>query len=337
MTDAPGDRVPVGVVIAASGTRLSVGTGDPPSAQRLSARFPTPPMPGEAVEALLALVRRAAQEHSGERAVPAGIGVAVAGQVDPHTGGILAFPQAPGWAGFPLAARLNEALGVPVRVCSEVDAAALAEATIGAGSAGTLASPLLYVSLGRSVQASLVVEGRVLAGAHGAAGRLGHVRVAAQGPRCACGDVGHLDPIASSQAVVRTMIGRASDREESLAAMLRVTGGRAEAITAPQVVALAEGGDPAAQAVISEAQAALALGLADAVALLDPALIVVAGPLAEAGPAFLGPLTARLREVCRYQAEPPQLVPAQLGARAALDGALLLAAAPMAAPEHPVT
>lgn len=344
MTDAPETRVLVGVVIAASGTQLSAAAGDPASAQRLTAHFPAPPMPEEAVAALLALIRRAVQERGGAEGVPTGVGVAVAGKLDPHTGSVLALPQAPAWAGFPLASRLTEALGAPVRICSEVDAAALAEATIGAGvhaetGPGDSASPLLYVSLGRSVEAGIVVEGRVLAGAHGAAGRLGHVRVAERGPRCACGAAGHLDPIAASQAVVRTMIGRASDREESLAAMLRATGGRAEAITAPQVVALAEGGDPVARGVIAEAQAALALGLADAIALLDPALIVLAGPLAEAGPAFLEPLAAQLRAVCRFEAVLPPLVPARLGARAALAGALLLAAtlAPAAALEHPAT
>ncbi len=339
MTDTPGGRVPVGAVIAASGTRLSVASGDPASAQRLTVRFPAPPAPEDAVESLLALIHQAARESGGERAVPAGVGLAVAGRVDSRAGAVLALPQAPGWAGFPLAARLTEALGAPVRVCLEVDAAALAEAAIGAGrgaDGGPSTSPLLYVSLGRSVEASIVADGRVLAGAHGAAGRLGHVRVAEQGPRCACGTSGHLDPIASSQAVVRAMIGRASDREESLAAMLRVSGGRAEAITAPQVVALAEGGDPVAQEVMSEARAALALALAGAIALLDPALIVLAGPLAEAGAAFLEPLAVRLREVCRYQAELPPLVPARLGARAALAGALLLAAKAAAPPEHPV-
>lgn len=325
-------QVPVGAVIAASGTQLSATAGDPAATQRLMARFLAPPAPDEALESLLALIRRGTQERGGERAIPSGVGVGVAGQVDPHTGTILALPQAPGWAGFPLAARLNEALGVPVRLCSEVDAAALAEATIGAGVG---ASPLLYVSLGRSVEGGIVVEGRVLAGAHGAAGRLGHVRVAAEGPRCACGATGHLDPIASSQAVVRTMIGRASDREESLAAMLHVTRGRAEAITAPQVVALAEDGDPVARAVIGEAQAALAVGLANAIALLDPALIVLAGPLAEAGAAFLEPLAARLREVCRHQAALPSLVSARLGAHAALAGALLVAAATASEPGHP--
>ena len=328
-------RLPVGVTIARSGTQIAAAVGDAATARPLVARYPAPPAPDETVAAIEALVLRAAElaeDAAGAAVVPSAVGVAVDGRVDARLGTVRALPQAPDWSGFPLAGQLRTTLNVPVRACSVVDAEALAEATLGAGAAayrrtdaGEAASPLLYVALGRFVEASIIVDGRVLAGAHGMAGMLGHVRVADEGPRCSCGATGHLGSIASSQAVVRTLIGRASDREESLAAALGVTGGRAEAITAPQVVALAVAGDPVAAAVVGEATDALAQGLATAIALLDPALIVLAGPLAEAGEALLTPLAGMLRALCRYQPDVPPLLPARLGSRAALAGALLLA------------
>jgi glucokinase len=107
--------------------------------------------------------------------------------------------------------------------------------------------------------------------------------------------------------------------------MLRVTGGRAEALTAPQVVALAAAGDPAARAVLDEALDALALALANLVAVLDPALIVIGGPLAQAGEAFLAPLRARLEELCRAFGFVPDLRAGALDPGAALLGAWLLA------------
>lgn len=326
-------HLPIGVTIARSGTQIAAAVGDPALAGALVARFPAPPSPDEAVAAVEALVRRAAEQAedaAGARVVPSAVGIAVEGRVDAPLGTVRALPQAPDWAGFPLAGQLRTALNVPVRIGSLVDAEALAEATHGAGATadtgtGEPASPLLYVALGRFVEAGIVTEGRVFAGAQGMAGMLGHVRVAEDGPRCSCGATGHLGAIASSQAVVRTMIGRAADHEESLAAMLRVTGGRAEAITAPQVVSLAVAGDLVAAAVVGEATAALAQGLAAAVALLDPALIVLAGPLAEAGDAFLTPLADRLQALCQHRPDVPPLLPARLGPRAALTGALLLA------------
>ena len=327
-------RLPAGVTIARSGTLIATAVGEPATARALVARHPAPPSADEAVAAVEALVRRTAEQAedaAGAQVVPSAVGVAVEGRVDARLGTVRALPQAPDWSGYPFASQLRTALNVPVRVCSLVDAEALAEATLGAGAAADAetderASPLLYVALGRFVEAGIIAEGHVLAGAHGMAGMLGHVRVAEDGPRCSCGATGHLGTIASSQAVVRAMIGRASDREESLAAMLRVTGGRAEAITAPQVVALAVEGDPVAASVVGEATDALAQGLATVIALLDPALIVLAGPLADAGDAFLMPLADNLRALLRHQPDVPPLVPARLGPRAALAGALLLAA-----------
>lgn len=336
-------RQPFGVTIARSGTQIIAALGDPAAARACgrSTSHRAPPPPDEVVDIVEALIQRAAENEggaSGARVMASAVGIAVEGRVDTRLGTVRALPQAPDWSGYPLATQLRTALGVPVRLCSLVDAAALAEAAIGAGAgldadaAAGGASPLLYVSLDRTVEAGIVAEGRVLIGAHGMAGMLGHLRVAEDGPRCACGATGHLGPIASSQAVVRTMIGRASDRDESLAAMLRITGGRAEAITAPQVVALATQGDPVAQSVVGEALDALALGLADALALLDPALVVLAGPLVESGGAFLEPLAVRLRALCRHQPDVPPLLPARLGPRAALSGALLLAARAAATP-----
>lgn len=329
---------PVGIEIAESGTRITAAFGHLAHDTRVVARFPAPPSPEEAVAKIGQLAREALRrrsdvgtegdaydayntEHRDEwfADVPIKAAVAVAGRVS--RAAVVSLPQAPAWAGFPLGKRLTEALGGPAQVVSETTAAGFAETRAGAGK-GYL--NVLYVHLGRTVTSAFIGDIGFLAGAHGAEGLLGHMVVRTDGPRCACGARGHLDPIASSQAVVRTMIGRASDREESLNAMLRVTGGRAEAISAPQIVRLAAEGDPVARTVLEEALDALALALANAVALLDPGAIVLGGPLAEAGPAFLDPLAERLRTACRHLLEAPALLPAALGARAPLIGAQLL-------------
>jgi glucokinase len=330
---------PVGIEIAESGTRISAAYGQLAPDTRVVARFSAPPSPDEAVARIAQLAQEARRrlgdvgiegvtdhaEHREERSadMPIKATVAVAGRVSRGT--VVSLPQAPDWRGFPLGRRLTDVLGGPLQVVSETTAAGYAEGQEG----GAKAFPqrylgVFYVHLGRSVTSSYARGRLLLAGAHGAEGLLGHMRVRADGPRCACGAYGHLDPIGSSQAVVRTMIGRASDHEESLSAMLRVTGGRAEAISAAQVVRLAEEGDPVAEGVLDEALNALALALANAVALLDPAVIVLGGPLAEAGAAFFAPLSTRLCTACRHLPEMPGLVAATLGPRAPLIGAQLL-------------
>jgi predicted NBD/HSP70 family sugar kinase len=107
--------------------------------------------------------------------------------------------------------------------------------------------------------------------------------------------------------------------------MLRVSGGRAEAMSAAQVVQLATAGEPAAQEVIFEAIDALATAFANAVLLVDPGVIVLDGPLVEAADAFLGPLRVAIETRLTRTDSPPALAMSTLYPWTALLGARLLA------------
>jgi glucokinase len=120
------------------------------------------------------------------------------------------------------------------------------------------------------------------------------------------------------------MIGRASDSDESTAAMLRVSGGRAEAMSAAQVVELAAAGDPAAQPVIQEAADALATTLGALSLMLDPGSIAVGGALALADPYYFRMLNDRLQARKGSLMLPP-VIPGALELDATLIGAGLLA------------
>jgi len=321
----------VGIEIAESATRFTLTLGDTAQSRRWHTRLASPATPAQAVDTIAALVDRAKQEGRETADVPAtiadmqlAVGVALADAVvDARHGIVRRLRYAPGWDNFPLAERLAERTGASVRLASATNAAAVAEAHAGAGKGR---ASILYVALGRAITSSFVGGGRYLAGAHGAEGQLGHWLVRPDGTRCACGARGHLEPIASAQSLVRNLIGRASDSDESTAAMLRVTGGRAEAMSAAQVVRLAEEGDPAARAVLDEALGALAHALANLVAVLDPAIIVIGGTLAAAGDGFFDPLAARLDALCRPFVAAPDLLPGALEPMAALLGARLIAA-----------
>jgi glucokinase len=322
MADAAGDGVTLGVEIAQGATRLTVGRPRGAEVRRWLTRLPTTPTPEDGLAAIHTLVERALAEGGSPPGGVVRLGVAVWGTVDAEQGIIRTLPQAPSWENMSLGARLAERWGPAVHVESATNASALAEAELGAGKN---ASPLLYVLLARNVTSALVVNGRVIHGAHGMEGALGHWLVRPDGPRCACGTPGHLDPLASAQSLVRNMIGRASDSAESTAAMLRVTGGRAEAITAAQVMRLAAEGEPAASAVVDEALDGLSAALANLVASLDPAAIVIGGPFVEAGEDFFAPLRLRLDVLCGPFMHTPPVVPGALEPHAALAGALLLA------------
>jgi glucokinase len=326
-------RLVAGIELAESATRIALTLTTEPHGRRWQQRLPTPPTPDEAVEVIAGLIERARADAANATATssesagaPGAIGLAVWGDVDGHAGVVHRLPPRGEWAQYPLARRLASRLGAQeesrVTVVSGGQAAALAAAQLGDD---TVASSLLYVHLGRVVSSAYVSRGRILAGAHGAAAHLAHVAVQQDGPRCACGGRGHLDAIASAQAMVRTMIGRASDSDDSTAAMLRITGGRAEAMTAAQVVALAEAGDPAARAVIAGAVSALACALVHAVTLLDPEVLVLDGVLAGNGSGFQAALQAELNQMCGPLSPAPPLRAAILPtSAAALLGARLL-------------
>jgi glucokinase len=313
----------MGIEVGEHAMRLTATLSTDPHAPHWQSRLPALPTPDDALAALEDLIARALRE-SGQEAQAAGhiaIGVALWDGADAARGVVRRMRYVPGWEDFPLAERLALRWGGPVRLAAAPDVAALAEAHLGAGVG---AHAMFYVLLARSVWSAYVVEGQLVPGAHGVAGRLAHWRVRPDGPRCSCGAYGHLEPLASAQALVRNMIGRAAASDESTAAMLGISGGRAEAMTARAVVRLAEDGDAAAEAVVGDALDALAPALANLVAALDPDAIVLGGPLAEAGEQLFDWLNARVAALCESFGQAPLVVPGKLEPYAPLVGARLL-------------
>lgn len=318
----------VGIEIADAGTRITALVETRAGIRTATQRNPTSPTPEEAISQVARLVQRLTSDAGQPTAA---LGVAVSGVVDADRGFVRALRYAPGWEDVALADGLAEATGLPVRLDSTTNAAVLAEALRGAGAAYR---HILYVLPAQTVTAAYVVSGRILHGAHGMEGQLAHLRVREEGPRCSCGAIGHVEPLTSAQAIVRNMIGRASGSDASTAAMLRISGGRAEAMSAAQVVQLAAEGEPAAVAVLTDALDALASALACALALLGPDVVVLGGPLAQTAQAeswYITQLRARLGERRHPFATPP-LIAGVLEPHAALLGARLLASRSLSVP-----
>lgn len=158
-----------------------------------------------------------------------GVGVGTPGVVD-DTGVVLAAPGL-GWDRLDLTGILSEAVGAPVLVANDANAAVLAEHTF--GGAG---DDIILVKVGRGVGAGLLTGGEPLRGARSAAGEIGHVTVGTDGgPDCACGKVGCLEAWISVPSLsARIDAGAASDRD----GLLRDAGERLGIALAPIVGAL---------------------------------------------------------------------------------------------------
>ncbi len=257
----------------------------------------------ESIVALAAELQAHGERHFGESAVA--VGVAVPGIVDTDSGTAV-YAANFGWRDVPLRALLTNRLGgVPVALGHDVRTGGLAEGRMGAGR-GT--DRFLFVALGTGIAGAIGIGGRVEAGAHGAAGEIGHIVIRPGGASCACGQRGCLDQFASASAVGRAWA---------------VASGRPDADAADCVQAM-ESGDERARAVWRDMIAALADGLVTTITVLDPRTVIIGGGLAEAGEALLTPLRAAIERRITFQ-QLPAIVPAALGDTAGCMGAGLMA------------
>jgi glucokinase len=233
---------------------------------------------------------------------PTAVGVVVPGVID-EANGIARYSSNLGFRDVPLRALIEERLGIPATLGHDVRAGGLAEARLGAGKKR---DQVLVIPIGTGIAAAHVVNGVVAAGAHGAAGEIGHIVVRPDGPLCACGQRGCLEAIASASGVER--------RYAEAAGVSK---------TAAQVAGSLKK-DPVARAVWHETIEALADGLLTGQALYDAELIIIGGGLAESGETLLGPVRESFAKKATFH-RVPEMVKAKLGDEASCLGAALLA------------
>jgi glucokinase len=308
------------VALDVGGTGIKCGLVDASGTVRHSERHATRRERGaDAVVATILDIADGLAATARERGLtPRAVGLVVPGVVDEATGTAV-WAANLGFRDVPLKALVEKRLGVPAVLGHDVRGGGLAEARLGAG---RRCRHVLVVAIGTGIAAAHVVDGTVFAGAHGAAGEIGHVVVRPGGPRCGCGQFGCLEAIASASAVARRYAERVgTERTGTERTGTERTGAE---VDAARVAALAATGDPAAMTVWRETIDALADGLLTGLALFDPEVVIIGGGLAEAGDALLAPLGRELRARITFHRE-PELYRAALGDEAGCLGAALLA------------
>lgn len=235
-----------------------------------------------------------------------GVGLGLPGPVEFARGVAVSPPIMPGWHEYPVTDALRDRYGAPVLVDNDVNVMALGEYE---RHWADRVSDLLFVKVGSGIGAGVVMGGRIHRGAQGAAGDIGHIRLAgADDVVCACSNVGCVEAVAGGAA---------------LAARLQEQGHAAR--TASDVVDLVRGGNRQAIGLVRAAGRDLGIVLAGIVNLLNPAVIVLGGRLA----AVDEPLLAGVRESLYSRSLPLatrslQIVRSQLGEIAGVTGAVEL-------------
>ncbi len=205
---------------------------------------------------------RLVEQHS-ERVTLRAIGVGLPGPVEHATGQPVDPPIMPGWARFDVPGVLRAALGVPIYVDNDVNVMALGEHH----DYWSDVADLLFVKVATGIGAGVIVGGRVHRGAQGIAGDIGHIWVPeADGVECRCGSHGCLEAIAAGPAI---------------AAKLRAQG--ADILSTADIVAAVGRGDVDAVRAVREAGRIIGRVLTTCVSLINPAVIVLGGSIANAG------------------------------------------------------
>jgi glucokinase len=232
------------------------------------------------------------------------VGFGSPGVIHPATGIIVdRTPNVRLPADFAMRDRLERLFSRRVVIDNDANCAALAEHEAGAAKGARVS---ITVTVGTGVGSGIVVDGRIVQGAFGGAGEIGHVPVGSDGPPCRCGVQGCAEPMASGAGLLA----------RALEAGLDVDSARD----------VFESHDPRAAALIARMVDHLARILGAATQVLNPEVIVIGGGVAQAGEKLFTPLRAAFaRYTLASHRDQLRLVPAVLGEQAGVIGAGLMA------------
>jgi glucokinase len=290
------------------GTKMAAALVDPGGRVMQSNRVDTPKGARADAEALWRTLTGLVRSVVDDTVSIGGVGVGC--------GGPMTWPAAevsplniPGWRDFPLRARLVDMFpGAPVRVHNDAVCVAVGEHWRGAGRG---VANLLGMVVSTGVGGGLVLGNRLIDGASGNAGHIGHVVVDPAGPDCSCGGQGCLEAFASGPRLAQWArdLGWQSATDDS----------------ARELAADAARGHEVAARAMERAGTALGVAIASAAHLLDLDVVAIGGGLSQAGPLLFDPLETAFRRHARMgYAREVRVVPAELGQQAGLVGAAAL-------------
>jgi len=264
------------------GTKILGGLVDSAGDVLVQTRRDTPADdPPETVARIAEVIKELSADHPIDA-----VGVGAAAWIDADRSTVLYAPNL-AWRNLRLRDKLTEIVGLPVVVENDGNVAAWAEFQFGAAR-DALDSMALF-TVGTGIGGALIIDGKLIRGANGIAGEVGHTVVVADGHPCGCGRRGCVEQYASGKALVRFAKAGAKEKPEDAGRLLALTGGVVEQVNGPMVTRAARDGDPVALAAFEQVGHWLGVAMADCVQVVDPQVIVVGGGVIDAGDLLLKP------------------------------------------------
>jgi len=275
--------------------------------------------PPEMLETLLEMAEEVLPRAPAEWNGLSAIGISFGGPVDFARGRTITCHHLAGWEGIPLRELVAERAGLPVVMDNDANAAALGETVFGAAKG---CRHVLYLTVSTGIGAGLILDGGVYRGADSMAGEMGHMVVAPGGPVCTCGRRGCLEAVAAGPAIAAAAREGLAHHPESVLAATPPG-----EITARHVAEAAES-DALAARVMAQAGEYLGMGIACAVNLINPEVVVVGGGVSRSGDLLLGPAREAVAGLAAAESTRHlRIVPGALEPLGALLGAAALALA----------
>ncbi|HEV3137882.1 MAG TPA: ROK family protein, partial [Pirellulales bacterium] len=331
------------------GTKLQLGVGAGDGTLASLDRFEVRPRYG--AKEILEKIKAAARDLLARHDI-SGIGIGFGGPIDMARGVVVKSHHVEGWDQFALVDWCRRVLLRPATLQNDCDAAGLAEARFGAGQGRKV---VLFVTVGTGIGGGLVVDGQIYRGNGSGAAEIGHLRPGLHADRpdqtveslasgwgiAAAAQARLSDPISHAflpltaglkrtgpDDVRQRLIETEEAAEEYTADLWDRCGGKLDQLTTHMVAQAAGNGNEIALEVLAHASQALGWGIAQAVTLVSPEVVVIGGGVSLMDETlFLQPVR---REVERYVFPPLvdtyQIVRAQLGEQVVVHGALAAAA-----------
>jgi glucokinase len=284
---------------------------------------PTPAKDGgdAILQAIVASIDESLAAAGVDRADIAGVGVGSPGPLDPITGVIL-FTAKLNVRDFPLAPELSKRLGKPVLLQNDVRVGGYGEYRLGAGQGY---KNILAAFVGTGIGGCLICDGKIVEGATGNAGEVGHIVIKANGPECNCGNRGCMEALSSRTAIARRVAKAVRNgHSTSLAGKVDKKSGR---LKSGDLAAAVAANDPITMKEVHRAAHYLGIGLGSLVNVFGPEIVIIGGGVTEAlGAPFVDLIRTSLRATVLV--DPKEIIkvePASLGDDAGILGAALFA------------
>jgi glucokinase len=302
------------------GTKLRVALTDLEGHMIARRDVPTEPAKGpeQVLNKIVAMVGDLTRNGEMERVL--GVGLAAPGPLDLNTGVLIVAANMPGWHNVPHQKELSGRLQKPVYIDNDANAAAVGEWQFGAGKG---LRNVLYMTVSTGIGGGVISEGHILHGARGLAGEVGHMTIDIHGPKCACGNTGCLEVLASGTAIARQAVELIKTGLPT--ALTDMVGDDLTKITAQLVTKAAREGDGLALELMQRVGEYIGIGLVNLFHLFNPEMAIIGGGVSQAGDLIFVPA----REIVHHRTmegfhEGIPIIPATLGDDVGLLGAAAL-------------